>query len=609
MKKSRKLGIAVVLIAGLTAAAALPWTYWDDGIRNQLAKRIRDTTGLDLSATGKVTVALLPRPHIKIRSVNIKDRWNTLNIDSEFLKADLRLLSLVTGRFEVSSLSLYLPTIAMNIHGRPLHDRGAIARASAARKSTPQARVADAAQLATINIIGGRMQVRESATVTLTNIGDINATLDWPRIKSQAAFTGEFIWRGEKVAMKAMIAKPGELLRKHASGIKLDINSRLLTLALDGIVTARTGWQYQGKLETASTAFRPLLNVAGAEWPLSANVSNVSVAGQLNVRPGSLSLSSLELQIDGTSFSGAIGVLMKDKRPSVTATLATDSLAVDHRAANLPRLNGPNGRWNKTPLPLRPLAAANLDVRMSAKTASFDNVVAEDVAIVALARNGSIEMSISSPKSYAGAFRASFSLEQGPALPAISGALNFERIDAQSFLASISSRLRLSGQATGEIQFRSAGDNFSDIASLMSGNLKLRLAKGQVSGLDLGQALDLAKTLPLSIPDRIRNGSTALENVYVEATIKDGKLSLTKTDIDSGPIKSALSGSIHLPSRQLNLALTAMRSPPQKSPAETKPTSLELDILGNWNRPSIAPNPESLIMRSKAAEPLLQAPR
>ena len=605
MTRSRKWVIALVAISALVAAAAVPWTYWDTGIRNQLAKRILDTSGLEFKTTESVTVALLPRPHIKIRNVNIRDRWNTLNIDSEILKADLRLLPLLSGRLEVSALSLYLPTISMNIHGRPLHDRGAIARASAAPKASPQAQAADAARLATIRLVGGRMTVRESASVTLSNIGDINATLDWPRIKEKATFSGEFIWRGEKVSLSATIAQPGELLRMQTSAIRADLTSRLLSLALNGTITAKNGWQYNGQIETSSKALRPLLSVTGSEWPLYANISEVSLSGKMNVRPGSMSLSQLDMNIDGTRFSGTLGILKKDKQPVLTATLATDSLAIDHRAANLPRLTGANGEWNKRTLPLQTLSIANVDLRMSARQARFNNFTAEDVAIVALARNGNVELSIASPKTYNGAFRASFNLEQGPALPALSGSLNFERMNAQSFLASISSRLRLTGEATGEVQFRSAGDNFADMASLLSGSLKLRLAKGQVSGLDLAQALDLAKTLPLSIPDRIRHGSTAFENVVVEATIKDGKLSLAKTQIDSGPIQSALTGSIHLPSRQLNLALKAMRSSDRTARTETPPSSLELDILGNWSRPSIAPNPESLIMRSKAAEPLL----
>ncbi len=608
MLRARKWWIIAAALVVAVAAAAFPWSNWDESITRQLARQVRHTTGLELKTSERVTVALLPRPHIKFRAVSIRDRWGTLQIDTEILKGNLRLLPLLTGRLEVSSLSLILPTIALNVHGRPLHDRGAIARASTAAKASPQARDADETRLATISIAGGRMLVRDGNKKTITQVGDINATLDWAKIKSPAAFSGGFIWRGEKVSLEAMIKNPGQLLRKQASPIAVDFRSRLLNLKLDGSATKISGWQFQGKLTASSTAIRPLLSVTGTQWPLPAPISSIAVDGHIKARPTAISLTNLKLNIDGVQFSGALALLERDKRQVVTATLATDDLNIDHRATNFPRLISPDGKWNSNPLPLKPLALVDLDLRLSAKNASFDNFRASDVALIALARSGSLELSIVAPQAYGGNFRANLKLDQGPALPAISGAVNFRSIDMKSLLDSTKGRLRMTGSAEGEIQFRSAGNNFAEIANLLSGSVRFNLARGSIAGLDIVKGLSLAKTLPLSLPDAIRLGSTPLEKAYVHAKIKDGRLRVTDARLDSGPVHSKVSGEISLPTRALKLSIKAQLKPQKAGAAPHPASTLELDVVGPWRRPSIMPNLESLIKRSKAAESLFTAP-
>ena len=617
MKKAVKWSMIAATLAAVTAIAALPWSYWDTSIQSQLARQVRDTTGLVLKTSEPVTVALLPRPHIKFRSVTISDRWETLNIETEVLKGNLRLLPLLAGRLEVSSLFLYLPTISLNGYGRPLHDRGAIASASTAAKSSRQALDADAASLAAITISGGRLLIKDGQKQVLSQVGDINAKLEWPRIKSPAAFSGEFIWRGEKVSLDANVSNPGQLLRDQTSPVTIEITSRLLDLQLKGKATSIIGSQFQGSIIASSKAIRPLLSMTGSQWPLPAAMSSVSVRGQINVRNTSTSLTDLTLDIDGSRFSGALAILNRGTRPVVTATLATTDLVIDHRSANFPQLTDSDGKWNRASLPLQPLTIADIDLRLSAENARFDDFSAQDIAIVALARNGSLELTVSSPQAYGGNFNANLKLERGPAIPALSGAINFRGIDAKAFLYSAGSRLRISGISDGEIQFRSAGDNFADITSLLSGSLKLNLSKGAITGIDLVKALNLARTLPLSIPDGIRSGETLIEKGHLHANITEGRIMLTDARLDSGAVYSAITGEISLPNRQLNLAIkarearefrAASKTQPAQDPADKSPkaNSLDLDVTGNWSRPSIAPNPDSLILRSKAAESLIQ---
>ncbi|MGE3244723.1 MAG: AsmA family protein [Beijerinckiaceae bacterium] len=608
MKKVHAWGIAAAALVAAGVAAAVPWTFGDNTIRQQLANQIRLATGLDLVATENGTVALLPQPHIKIPGVRIKDRWNNLNVDIQVLKGNLRLLPLIAGRLEVSSLSLYLPTITLNVHARPLNDRGAIAKASQAVTSTPQAKAADSARLGAITITGGRILLVGGGQDTSSQIGDVNATLDWSSISAPARLDGSLIWRGEKVAVSSLVTRPGELLRGQSSALKLSVSSRLLEMTTQGQLSTGAGGQYQGKISASSPAIRPLVSITGAGWPLPHSISNVAIEGTINVRPKSVALAQMNLQIDGTKLGGALAVFLKDARPLVTATLATDEIKIDHRSANFPQLSGPDGRWNAAPLPYGELAFADFDLRLSARKASFDNLHAQDVALVAMGRDGNVETSLSSTKAYNGAIKVDLRIDRGPVLPSMRGSIRFEGLNAEPFLRDAARRANFSGLASGEIEFRTAGSNFEEMAKLLFGSLKIRLANGSLSGLDLGEALKLSQTQPLSMPDRIRGGKTPIINANAGATIREGKLVFSEAMIDSGDIKSSVSGAIHLAERRLDLSIATAHAAPAGS-SQAAPVQLDLAIAGRWDNPYIAPNPDSLIMRSKAAESLLRGLR
>ena len=609
MKPLHKWALAGGACAVVLAAAALPWTFSDAVVQRQLADQVRQATGLSTTSADKITFTLLPSPHIKIRDVVVKDRWGNLNVEVQVLKGNLRLLPLIGGRLEISTLSLFLPTISLNVHAKPLHDSGAIAKASATAKYSPQAKAADAARLASVRIIGGRMLLKGSSDGPVTQIGDVNAVLDWTSISSPANLTSTFIWRGEKVELQTLVASPGDLLREQSSALKLAVKSRLMALSLDGTLSAGTGWQYQGKVTTSSTAFRSLLSLSGNLWPFPGAISSLSLESQLNLRPGSASFTNVQLDVEGNKFTGALAVRTQGKRPAISGTLATANLSIDHRSADLPRLTGSDGKWNIAPLPLRSLLLADLDLRLSAKNATFNAISASDVAIVTFLRDGNLELSVSSPNSYTGSFQARLGIEMGPAIPALTGALQFDQVDMEAFLRSAARSLRFSGKGNGSITFRSAGRTFAEIAGLVNGELDATITGGTLSGIDLVEAVRLAQSLPLSLPDRIRFGYTPFKIARAKATIKSGKLTFTNAAIENATISSEVRGVIDLPSREMNLtiAATQISSPKQNAkPQDAEQQRLELDITGPWNRPALLPNPESLILRSKAAEPLLR---
>ena len=114
------------------AAALAPWTFSGTAVRKEIARQMRETVGLTMVSDGRTTLALLPRPRIKVADVTVRDRNGSLRMQAG-------ILPMLAGRLELSSVTLVSPQLDIDIEAKPLTSEGAIARASEARPASPEA--------------------------------------------------------------------------------------------------------------------------------------------------------------------------------------------------------------------------------------------------------------------------------------------------------------------------------------------------------------------------------------------------------------------------------------------------------------------------------------
>ena len=99
MKVARKW-IFGAAAAGALALASAPWSLSGIAVRSEMARQIREATGLIAEAEGRAVLALLPRPRVKIENVIIRDRDGNLRIEAGQLRGELRVLPKI-GRAHV----------------------------------------------------------------------------------------------------------------------------------------------------------------------------------------------------------------------------------------------------------------------------------------------------------------------------------------------------------------------------------------------------------------------------------------------------------------------------------------------------------------------------
>ena len=602
MNQKLKWLAASLVVLGILGGLA-PWTVSGAAMRNELALQIRETTGLVAEARGRTTLALLPRPRIKIEEVTIQDREGKLLIRSGTVRGNLRILPAIAGRMEVSSLSLSNPNIDIDLDGKPLSSQGAIARAIEARSETREAIAADTARLASVTINNGAARLTRGGQV-VGLLENIEATLDWRSLNQPAGLVASFTWARETVNVTAWLGQPAQVLRGASSPVSLRLDSPSLNLSANGIATGGQTPTYAGKFVANAPSLGAVLDQNEIYLPLPGLRGHLSLSADARASQRSIQLSDLQFKIDETTYEGAIILSSHRDRPTLMGTLATKLLQIDPLLTDVPAPRENDGRWSGAALPKADLARADVDLRISATRAQIGRLQARDVGFSILVANGKAELVVADATAFGGSIKARFNAEPAEAGYALRASTAFARVDSAAISNDLFRNQRVSGAATGEASFAGEGVSFAQILSSLRGAAKVTLTNGDVTGLDLEQALRRLEKRPLSIASEMRSGRTAFSQAQIDLEITGGVAKVQTLEARSPGVDISVTGSASIARRLLDLTIKAR----QTGRDDNQPAPrLNMDLRGNWDDPNLIIDAQSLIRRSEAAAPLLRS--
>ena len=594
------------LVGGAAAlcllAAMAPWTFSGLAMRSELAQQVRETTGLVAQASGRTTLALLPRPRIKIENVTIRDRDGKLLIKSGALRGNLRILPAFAGRMEVSSLSLTDADIDIDLDGKPLSGEGAIARAIEARSETREAASADKARLASLSIHNGTAHLTRGGKL-VSKLEKIEATLDWRSLNTPAGLRATFTWADEQVDITAWLGQPANVLRGDASPVSLRLDSPSLTLNADGIASGGQTPSYSGKFSAEAPSLRDILNRNNIYLPLPGALGALSLSADARATLRSIQLSELQFKLDDTAYEGAVILSAHQGRPALMGTLATKSLEIAPLVAQIPTLRDGDGRWSGAPLPRPDLARADVDLRISANRARLGRTEIRDVGFSVLVAGGKAEVSIAESKAFGGAVKARLSAEASGAGYLVRANAGFAQVDSAALLGELFKSQRVSGEATGDFAFAGEGATIAQVLSSLRGTANVDLANGDIAGIDLENALRRLEKQPLSVASAIRSGRTSFRTAHLDLEVAAGIATVRGFEAKGAGVDVAVSGSASIARRLLEITIRARQAGREDNEAAPQ---LSMDLKGNWDDPNLVIDAQSLIRRSQAAAPLLR---
>jgi AsmA protein len=599
----KRLGTPIVALLGLAliALVATSWLINRDALRDAVEAQIRTVTGLDLVIGGSIDVSVFPGSYVSFHDVGLKGGATgdpALRVD--VLTANLRLLPLLMQRFEIADVMMLRPLIKV-VRAADGNSNWTPFLQTIARNMKPGAD--NEVSFSEIRIQDGVLNYQDAGHHASEKLEDIDLSLAWPSISRSFAATGQFDWRGERVDGSISINDFIAALAGDRSGLKVRLSSTPLKVAFDGSVANRTSAMMEGTLTIDSSSLRSALQWISQASPAAGGFGRFALKARANVVGASLALTNVNVELDGNVAEGVM-TYSNNGRQSLQATLAADALDFTPYISTFRLLASGARDWNRQLFDLNALSTTDLDMRLSAARLTVGPTKLGRTALGANLRGGVLALSIGEAQIYGGIARGSFGVARADSAAEVKAQLQFSDVDLQSCASELFGITKLSGRGNLNVSLVASGSSPFGLAQSLDGTASLTGHDGAISGFNVEQLLKRLERSPLSGGGNFRSGSTPYDTLNLTFKFADGIATAEDVRIEGPSARITMTGTASVPTREYDMKGTA-----SLTTASNGGTAFDLPFVvqGPWDDPLIFPDPESLLRRSPAGAPLLNA--
>ena len=601
-KGMKRLGTPIAALLGLALVGLIAnsWFLNRDALHRAVEAQIRAVTGLELVINGHIDVSVFPGSYVSFHDVGLKGGGTAdpaLQVD--VLTANLRLLPLLLRRFEISDVMMLRPHIRVVREGNgdsnwtPFVD-------TIARAMKPDAE--NQVSFSEIRIQDGELSYEDPANHVSEALNDIDLSLAWPSISRSFAATGQFDWRGERVDGSISASDFVAMLSGDRSGLKARLVSAPLKLAFDGTVANRTSLMMEGTATIDSVSLRNALRWMGQAPPAGGGFGRFALKARANLVGGSVALTNVNVELDGNVAEGVM-TFVNNGRQTLQATLAAGALDLTPYISTFRLLASGARDWNRQLFDLNSIATTDLDMRLSAARVTVGNSKLGRTALGANLRGGTLALSVGEAQMYGGIAKGSFGIGRSDAMADVRAQFQFTDVDLQACASELFGINKLSGRGNLNVSLVASGASPFGLAQSLDGTATLIGRDGAISGFNVEQLLKRLERRPLSGGGNFRSGSTPYDNLTVSVKFNDGIATAEDIRLEGPGTRLTLTGTASVPSREYDLkGVASLTSAPGG-----KGFDLPFVVQGPWDDPLVFPDPESLIRRSPASAPLLDA--
>jgi len=598
----KRLGtpIAALLGVALIGLVATSWFINRDALRASVEAQIRAVTGLDLVINGNIDVSVFPGSYVSFHDVGLKGGGAAdpaLSVD--VLTANLRLLPLLLQRFEIADVMMLRPHIRVvrtpdgESNWTPFID-------TIARTMKPGAD--NQLSFSEIRIQDGVLSYDDSGNRISEKLGDIDLSLAWPSISRSFAATGQFDWRGERVDGAISASDFLAALSGDRSGLKARLSSTPLKVAFDGTVADRTSMMMEGILTIDSPSLRGALQWIGGAPPGSGGFGRFALKARANMVGPSIALTNVNVELDGNVAEGVM-TYANNGRQTLQATLAAGNLDFTPYISTFRLLASGARDWNRQSFDLNALSSTDLDMRLSAARVTIGASKLGRTAFGANLRGGALALSVGEAQVYGGVARGSFGIARSDAVADVKAQFQFTDVDLQACASELFGVTKLSGRGNLNVSLVASGSSPFGLASSLDGTASLTGHDGEIAGFNVEQLLKRLERRPLSGGGNFRSGSTPYDKLTIAVKFADGIATAEDIRVEGPAAHLTLTGTASVPAREYDMKGVASLNTTGGTPG----FDLPFVVQGPWDDPLIFPDPESLIRRSPASAPLLDA--
>jgi AsmA protein len=253
---------------------------------------------------------------------------------------------------------------------------------------------------------------------------------------------------------------------------------------------------------------------------------------------------------------------------------------------------------------LNSLSTTDLDMRLSAARVTVGSTKLGRTAFGANLRGGALALSVGEAQMYGGIAKGSFGIARSDTVADVKAQFQFTDVDLQSCASELFGITKLSGRGNLNVSVVASGTSPFGLAQSLDGTATLNGHDGAISGFNVEQLLKRLERRPLSGGGNFRSGSTPYDSLTVAVKFAEGIATAEDVRLEGPAARITLTGTTSVPQREYDMkGVASLTSAQNAAPG----FDLPFVVQGPWDDPLIFPDPESLIRRSPASAPLLDA--
>ena len=598
--KRLAIAVAAVVAAAFATLVALSFLIPAATVRDAVKAEIHAVTGLDPMLGNDVSLSLFPSGTVHFRNVLLgNDRTGEPAVAADELTARLRYFPLLAGRIEIADVTLVRPVINVTFSAAGKTNWSGLIVSLAHALQPDRERTASFSE---IGIQDGTVIVRNAGKDAPERLEDVNFQVAWPSISRSFGANGRFVWNKEPVEASLTLSDFLAALTGDRTGVKLRVSSTPLNVAFDGAATDRPTLKLDGTLDVEAPSLREALRWTDNSKVPFGGFGRFALRARSEIGGGMASLSNVNVELDGNSAEGALTLATGGHR-LVQGTLAADALDLTPYVSGVRLLARDENNWDRLPIALNGFSDFNLDLRLSAPSIKIADAQLGRTAVAATMHDGKLDLTIGESQAFGGTAKGTLGIASADNGVAVHSNMQFLDVDLENCLGQIFGMHRVQGRGNLAFNLDGAGDSVLAVTHALNGTATLNAQSGALSGIDVEQLLRRLERRPLSGNGDFRQGHTSFDRLAIGLKVVNGLVSVDDMHIDGPSIKLAIAGQASVPTRELDLKGVATLV----STETADEFELPFVVQGPWDDPIMLPDAQSLIRRSGAAAPLLNA--
>jgi AsmA protein len=577
MRRAAAWACAVALILALAACGFIRWPLSAAKVGDSLNAAFGASPRLHWSAPQAATFSVLPWPSLRIVDARVDDVSGVNLFSAPRARLDLSMVELVRGRFIPTRAILVSPTVTLDIDRPPF--------AATAGLSAPAGVAGALAPLTSLSLSNGFLRVVGARRGVDTLIANVQGRLDGLTVGNQLRFNLSAEWRNAPITIAGVLGDPEAAAKGASSPFEFALDSPMAKLAFDGALALGENPSAEGDMTATVPSIAALTALLKTKPPPVLAADDVAIAGKVKAAPDAITLGDATLTIDAQTFEGAIGIVDPSGRPTVSGSLAAETLALEPLLGPPQRLFDPSGGWSAKPFALAPPQAFDLDLRLSAGSLNVFGRTLADAAASLIVKDGKLSMTLIDAAAYSGRLHVEAGLACVGENLKLSVRGELADADLGAALADFG-RPAATGRGGARFSVETTGSSPAAAVAALTGTAALDAADGGIVGVNLEEALRRSKRRPIDVARDMRLGGTAFDNLAISVSLDDGRAQVERGAMTSRGVGAELDGLIDLVAQQWALRLNALQTD-AAGEASQNAAHLTLDIDGPWAAPTI----------------------